>query len=69
MPSLNEFRERNSHTSFTLTFKRTFGGAPKLASADNCRARDLIDARRATGARNGNSDRILRLKTANGYGH
>lgn len=28
-PSLNEFRERNSHPNFGLTVKRTFGGASK----------------------------------------
>ena len=31
-PSLNEFRERNSHVSFTLALKRSFGGAGKPAS-------------------------------------
>lgn len=30
-PSLNEFRERNSHLIFGLTYKRTFGGASKAA--------------------------------------
>ena len=34
IPSLNEFRERNSHPSFRLTLKRTFGGATKLAKSD-----------------------------------
>ena len=33
-PSLNEFRERNSHPSFALTLKRTFGGTAKLAKAN-----------------------------------
>ena len=33
-PSLNEFRERNSHPSFALTLKRTFGGTTRLAKAD-----------------------------------
>ena len=32
-PSLNEFRERNSHPNFALTFKRTFGGAGQTAAA------------------------------------
>ena len=32
-PSLNEFRERNSHVALGLTFKRTFGGTTKLAAA------------------------------------
>ncbi|HEU4876518.1 MAG TPA: hypothetical protein VFT07_01600, partial [Sphingomicrobium sp.] len=32
-PSLNEFRERNSHPSFALTLKRTFGGSTSLAKA------------------------------------
>ena len=31
-PSLNEFRERNSHVSFTLALKRSFGGSGKPAS-------------------------------------
>ena len=30
-PSLHEFRERNSHVSFTLALKRSFGGAGKAA--------------------------------------
>lgn len=30
-PSLNEFRERNSHVSVTLALKRSFGGAGKVA--------------------------------------
>ncbi len=30
--SLNEFRERNSHVSFTLSLKRSFGGAGKAAA-------------------------------------
>ncbi len=30
--SLNEFRERNSHVSFTLALKRSFGGSGKPAS-------------------------------------
>ena len=30
-PSLNEFRERNSHVSFTLALKRSFGGSGKVA--------------------------------------
>jgi hypothetical protein len=33
IPSLNEFRERNSHVNFGLAVKRTFGGAAKLAKA------------------------------------
>jgi len=33
-PSLHEFRERNSHVNFGLTFKRTFGGSAKIAKAD-----------------------------------
>ena len=32
-PSLNEFRERNSHLSFTFSLKRSFGGANKEAAA------------------------------------
>lgn len=32
-PSLNEFRERNSHMVLALTLKRTFGGTTKLATA------------------------------------
>ena len=31
-PSLNEFRERNSHVSFSVALKRSFGGAGKAAS-------------------------------------
>ena len=31
-PSLNEFRERNSHVSFTLALKRSFGGSGKPAA-------------------------------------
>ena len=31
-PSFNEFRERNSHLSFTLSLKRSFGGAGKAAA-------------------------------------
>ncbi len=30
-PSLNEFRERNTHVNFTLSLKRTFGGAKPAA--------------------------------------
>ena len=37
-PSLNEFRERNSHPSFALTFKRTFGGSTSLAKPDTSTA-------------------------------
>ena len=37
-PSLNEFRERNSHPSFALTLKRTFGGSTSLAKADTSTA-------------------------------
>ena len=33
-PSLNEFRERNSHPSFALTLKRSFGSTTRLAKAD-----------------------------------
>jgi hypothetical protein len=33
-PSPHEFRERNSHVNFGLTFKRTFGGSTKIAKAD-----------------------------------
>jgi hypothetical protein len=32
-PSLNELRDRNSHPSFALTLKRSFGGATRLAKA------------------------------------
>ena len=31
-PSLSEFRERNQHRVFGLTYKRTFGGAAKAAA-------------------------------------
>ena len=31
-PSLNEFRERNSHVNFGLTLKRTFGGTAQVAT-------------------------------------
>ncbi len=33
-PSLNEFRERNSHVNIGLTLKRTFGGSTKIATGD-----------------------------------
>ena len=33
IPTLNEYRERNSHRIFGLAVKRTFGGAAKLAKA------------------------------------
>ena len=33
VPSLDEFRERNSHLSLSLTLKRTFGGATKTPAA------------------------------------
>ena len=32
-PSLNEFRERNSHPNLAITFKRTFGGTNRAATA------------------------------------
>lgn len=33
-PSLNEFRERNSHVAIGLTLKRTFGGARKVVRSE-----------------------------------